>query len=69
MSTDLKPDEALARLCNAECMLSLAIAAHDQLIVESAEWEVNEALHGVKRLLEGCYSSLVDAVGDTSLTR
>lgn len=69
MGTNLKPDEALARLCNAECMLDLAIAAHDELVVECDEWKVNEALHGVKRLLEGCYSSLVEAVGDTSPTR
>lgn len=69
MAEELKQDEALARLCNAECMLGLAIDAHDQLNLSPEQWAINEALHGVRRLLDGCYSALLEAVGDTTPTR
>lgn len=53
-------NEALARLCNAECMLNLAIKAHDDTVVGGDEWTINEALHGVRRLLDGVYCTLND---------
>jgi hypothetical protein len=62
MTEDLKPDEALARLCNAECMLELAIKALDETSMNTDEWKVSEALQGVSRLLDGCYVTLSDAV-------
>lgn len=50
--------DALARLCNAECMLDLTIKAHDKIVVDADEWRVNEALRGVSRLLDGVYVTL-----------
>lgn len=64
---ELNPDEALARLCNAECMLKLALKALDDTSLGGEEWEISEALHGVKRLLDGCYVSLSNAFAFDSL--
>lgn len=58
VTPSMEASEALARLCNAECMLNLAVKPHDDTIIGNPQWEINEALHGVRRLLEGCYSSL-----------
>lgn len=62
MSAKLQVEDALARLCNAECMLRLAIQAHDQVIVGNEQWLINESLRGVQRLLDGVYSTLGEAV-------
>lgn len=53
-------NDALARLCNAECMLELVIEAHDETVVGGTDWQVSEALHGVRRLLQGVYCTLND---------
>lgn len=63
-TSGIAPDEALARLCNAECMLDLAIRAHDSTIVDNEGWKVSEALNGVRRLLDGCYVSLASALNE-----
>ena len=65
MSTENEVQDALARLCNAECMLDLTIKAHQEIVVDSEEWKVNEALRGVATLLEGCYLTLGEAVNES----
>ena len=62
MTTENEVQDALARLCNAVCMLDLAIDAHQEIVVDSDEWKVNEALRGVARLLDGCYTTLGEAI-------
>lgn len=59
-------NEALARLCNAECMLELVLKAHDASVSGGDDWTVSEALHGVLRLLNGVYSTLMEFAGSSA---
>lgn len=59
---ELDPNEALDRLCNAECMLQLVIKGIDDTNLSPETWAVSEALHGIRRLLDGCYISLAELV-------
>jgi len=61
-AVDTQVQDALARLCNAECMLQLIIQASDEHLSDMREWRINEALRGVQKLLDGCYVTLPEAV-------
>lgn len=54
-----KTNELIADLCNAKCMLDVTIKAHSEIVVDSDEWEVNEAMRGISTLLQGCYDKLL----------
>lgn len=57
MATTLEAaQDALERLCNVECMIAILIKG------DNSQWEVNEALRGVARLLDGCYVALGEAI-------
>lgn len=66
VDTGREVDEALARLCHAECMLELVIRAHDGMLSDTGQWRVNEALRGVTRLLDGVYATLAGHVAAAS---
>jgi hypothetical protein len=51
-------DNAVARLVQAKCMLAVTAKRHSEIVVDSEEWEVNEALRGVMGLLDGCAETL-----------
>lgn len=50
--------DTLARLIQVKCMLAVTVARHNEIVVDSDEWEVNEALRGTMALLDSCAETL-----------
>jgi hypothetical protein len=59
---NIPASEALARLCNAECMLLIALAYLDDNQSSNEAWRLSESLGGILRLLDGVYLSLSEAL-------
>mgnify|MGYP000981796331 CR=1 FL=1 len=53
--------DALARLCQAECMLKTLAAWLREEGGTPIEWQASETLEGALRLLDGCYVTLANA--------
>lgn len=51
-------DSTLARLIQAKCMLAVTANRHIEIVVDSEEWQVNEAMRGVVTLLDDCANAL-----------
>ncbi len=58
-------EDAIADLLNARCMLNVTIKAHNEIVVDSDEWEINEALRGISTLLDRCHDALIADGVDT----
>lgn len=56
--TSEEMDNALARLIQAKCMLAVTANRHSEIVVDSEEWQVNEAMRGVVTLLDDCANAL-----------
>lgn len=61
-------NNTLARLIQAKCMLTVTAKHHGQIVVDSDEWEVNEAMRGVMALLDGCADTLGEWVDRKATT-
>jgi hypothetical protein len=59
--SELAVQQALTRLTRVQGILSCAADRLDARVGESGEWAVAEAVHGALELLDGCYSTLVEA--------
>ena len=58
-------EDAIADLLNARCMLNVTIKAHNEIVVDSDEWEINGALRGISTLLYRCHDALIAEGVDT----
>jgi len=66
--TSVEMHDTLARLIQAKCMLNVTVKRHNEIVVDSEEWEVNEALRGVMAMLDGCTDTLGEWIDREPMT-